>query len=301
MNRSIITALGVLILTLPVAGFGARYIASSGTGSQTESWIDSNGERPSTSTTIVYANPGQTEGWFPDTWLNEPNHYQYNMEWLDSQHVLSYPPSCRFSNSVYEAKTKILLLKNDTTYVAVAQSNEVTTGQLDGLTLKAHLEPVNAVGNQTRVDIFLPGTIECDPGLGEFTATVTGFGNAQKWWDGGTPNWRRTTQTLSVTYKPLVTLSAEFSPQTISMTGTVNTYIENSTDLIVTTSGGTNVEILWPEVNTVEYEQAGVWVKGHTQSVSVTDGANKINKRIRVRSSVAGSTTISVPVTMTLS
>ncbi len=300
MNRSILTALCALTMGLfPVAGLSQLYIATSAAGSQTESWLDVSGERDSAGDPYFHVTKDNVIAAYRDAYLTEPAHRTYNIEWLDGRYTLTYPPSCVFVQPTGGAYSQEYL-RNNGSNVAKAQSDAVTSGTLNGVILKHHLEPVNRTGNSTGVGIYLPGTIECSSGLGEFTATVTGFSNAQKWWDGGTPNWRRTTQTMSVTYKPLDTISAEFSPQTISMTGTVGTYIENRTDLIVTTSGGTKVVIEWPEVNTVEYGQAGEWVTGHTQSVSVTDGANKINKRIRVRSSEAGSTTISVPVTMTL-
>lgn len=301
MNRSILTALCALNLGLfPGVSLSQQYIATSATGSQTESWLDATGERDSVGQPYFYLDTTGVISKFKGVYLNEPHRRSYNIEWLDGRHTLTFPPSCVVgpdSGGAYSQQ--YLRMKGDN--VALAQADAILPGKkLNGVILTHHLEPVNKIGDTTGVGIMLPGNVECSPGLGEFTATVTGFSNAQKWWDGGTPNWRRTTQTVSVTYKPLDTISAEFSPQTISMTGTVNTYIENSTDLMIRTSGGTNAEIIWPDVNLVEYEQAGVWVKGHTQSVSVADGANKINKRIRVRSSVAGSTTISVPVTMTL-
>lgn len=301
MNRSILSVLCALTMCIfPVVCQSQQYIVKSATASQTESWLDAGGERESTGSPYVNWNKYAVWSHYQNVYLNEPTHRVYNIEWLDGAYTLTYPPSCVAKDTHGWGANAREILRQDGADVALSVSDTVNSGVLNGVVLKHHREPVNKTGNQTAVQVNLPGTVSCDSGLGEFTATVTGFSNAQKWWDGGTPNWRRTTQTLTVTYEPLVTVSAEFSPQTISMTGPVNTYIENSAYLIVTTSGGANVMIVWPEVNSVEYEQAGVWVKGHSQIVSVTDGANKINKRIRVRSSKAGSTTISVPVTMTL-
>lgn len=236
---------------------------------------------------------------FQTSWLNEPNHYAYELEWVDGAAHWAYPSSCTVPSGtgliafIIDAWNQI---NNDTPLHSAPNSETLT----DRLTV--HYEPVpSGARTSTQVRLISPTVIECDAGLGEFTVSVNSFLNAQKWWDGGTPNWRSTKQTLSIVYRPQRTVSAEFSPQTINMTGPVYTYIEDSTDLIVTTYGGTKVEVVWPDVNTVEYEQTGVWVKGHIQTVSVTDGVKKINKRIRVRSSVAGPTTISVPVSISLS
>lgn len=286
-----------VILTKPAQG--AVYEVFKGEASNTESWIDSVGERPSANGPWVHILDESVSVNFSLAYINEPNHTAYNIEWIDGQATYTYPAECsRIPGSV----------GNDLNFTVSAKGNDIgmkesVVGDATALsgTLTYHKEPVNMYLSATQAFYRVPKFIDCPSGLGEFSATVTGFLNIQKWWDGGTPNWRRTTQSFTVYYRPQTTISAEFSPHTISMTGPVNTYIENSTDLVITTSGGTKVEIVWPDVNLLEYEQAGVWMKGHTQSVSVTDGANKINKRIRVRSSVAGSTAISVPVTMTLS
>lgn len=302
MNRSILTALLAITMgAFPLSTNAQLYVAdeSSGFGTQTETWIDAGGQKEQN---VVPLEVNERVVWmhYPNAYINEPQHRYYNIEWMDGSYTLNYPASCVAAPGTTKAYAVEHLNTDSSPTVASSESNTVY-GPLNGAILKHHMEPVNKTGNKTTVALFLPGTVSCDSGLGEFSATGSGFSNVQKWWDGGTPNWRSTTQTFRITYKPLVTISAEFSPRTIFMTGVVNTYVENRTDLIVTTSGGTKVVIEWPEVNTVEYEQTGVWVKGHTQSVSVADGANKINKRIRVRSSEAGTTTISVPVTMTIS
>lgn len=303
MNRSILTALLAITMgAFPLSINAQLYVAdeASGFGSQTETWIDAGGQKERN---VDPFKVNERVVWvqYPNAYINEPNHRSYNIEWMDGSYTLYYPVSCVVAPNTTPAQAIEHLNSDSSPTVASSASNSVFSGPLNGVILNHHMEPVNKTGNMTAVSLFLPGTVACDSGLGEITATVSGFSNVQKWWDGGTPNWRRTTQTFRITYKPLVTISAEFSPPTISMTGVVNTYVENRTDLIVTTSGGTKVVIEWPEVNKVEYEQTGVWVKGHTQSVSVADGANLINKRIRVRSSEAGTSTINVPVTMTIS
>lgn len=301
MNRSILTALCATLVVFPLSINAQLYYAdaASGFGMQTEWWIDASGSKK---TTIQPFKVNKEVVWasFPAAFLNEPGRGTYNIEWMDGLYRTDYPRSCSVgpgSSGLWAGESL-----NDGITVATSITN-TEEGSLDPYNayLKHHLEPVNKIGNATAVNLFLPGTISCDPGLGEFTVTVTGYSNVKKWGN-GSPNARRTSQTFSIKYTPFAnTISAEFSPSTISMTGVVNTYIENRTDLVVTTSGGSTVVIEWPDVSTVEYEMAGGWVKGHTQSVSVADGANKINKRIRVRSSDPGTTTISVPVTMTLS
>lgn len=301
MNRSILTALcAITTVVFPLSINAQLYYAdgSSGLGTQTEWWIDASGSKKTT-TTPVKVDKRVVWVLFPKAYLNEPGRGSYNIEWMDGLYRTDYPRSCSVAPGSSPLHVNEHL--NYESSVATSQSEEVG-GSLDPfyVWLKHHLEPVNKIGKSTHVSLILPGTISCDPGLGEFTVTVTGYSNVKKWGN-GSPNARRTSQTFSIKYTPFATtISAEFSPSTISMTGVVNTYVENRTDLVVTTSGGTKVVIEWPDVSTVEYEQAGGWVKGHTQSVSVADGANKINKRIRVRSSDPGTTTISVPVTMTL-
>ena len=301
MNRTILTALCATLVVFPLSINAQLYYAdeASGFGTQTEWWIDAGGSKK---TTIKPYQVDKRLVWasFPTAFLNEPGRGSYNIEWMDGLYRTDYPRSCSVAPGSRALEACEYLNKGSgVAYSCTAEE----AGSLDPyyVYLKHHLEPVNKIGNSTAVNLFLPGTISCDPGLGEFTVTVTGYSNVKKWGD-GSPNARRTSQTFSIKYTPFATtISAEFSPSTISMTGVVNTYVENRTDLVVTTSGGTTVVIEWPDVSTVEYEKAGGWVKGHTQSVSVADGANRINKRIRVRSSDPGTTTISVPVTMTLS
>lgn len=226
---------------------------------------------------------------------------EIELQWLDGQYVLTYPSSCRTSDGTNVSSSAYYTALNANKAVAAYGTSVTDTGTINGKVGAFHLEPVNKTAVYTAVEYTLPAIIECDGKLGEINAQLQGTYNAQKWNDGNYPLSRTTSQAINLTYTPESSISAEFTPPTISMTGPVNSDLLRVTSLVITTSGGTTVEIEWPDVDLVEYEQDGVWMRSHLQSISVADGVNQIDKCIRVRSSTAGSTTISVPVTMTIS
>ena len=229
----------------------------------------------------------------------------YNIEWIDGDHTYNFPETCRPADDYVGGSAR----SNLRVYYQIRKDGTVQrewglknfTDSFADANMQLHVEPVNIVGDATHVNVEYPKYIECDAGLESVVATGTGHFNAQKWWDGVMPNNRSTIQTETVYYRPVASpISATFSPNTIQLKGTVNEYISTNSVLMITTSGGTKIEVEWPAVNLLEYGNNGDWIREHKQIVSVTDGLNKVDKQIRVRGTVAGTKTISVPVTITL-
>ncbi len=273
----------------------------------------------------AYSGTGQveTKGFDGDSWVTRTNMYQkgamvafkhesgfptthsYNLEWVDGDHKYNFPASCRPAEDYIGSSA----VSNLRVYYGIRNDGAGTrswlkynsTDSFGDADMRLYVEPVNVVGDETYADVEYPKYIECDAGLESVVATGTGHFNVQKWWDGVMPNNRTTIQTETVYYRPVSSpISATFSPNTIQLKGTVNEYISTNSVLMITTSGGTQIEVEWPAVNLLEYGNNGEWIREHNQIVSVTDGLNKVDKQLRVRGTVAGTKTISVPVTITL-
>lgn len=302
MKQLLIPLLSVVVVVSDVSkpSIAQLYEAVEARGTQDVTWINDEGATSNNAEVYYnYGSKGVVRLEFGLTSLDRSGN-QYSIEWVEGQNVLSFPPSCVRRDDNDGLWTSFRLQRPG--YASIAQYSPYQNGpELNGRTTHYRTEPVNDNATTSRVTHQYPKYVECDPGLGEFTATGTSTYDVQKWWDGVTPNKRRTEQHAFITYRAVGNFSAYFSPDTVDIAGSVNDYLEHNSNLMISTSGGTTVDIAWPDVNLVEYDMNGTWVKGHNQSVHVTDGPNKINKRLRVRSSVAGYTTISVPVTMTLS
>lgn len=304
MKRSILKHLTLYLLmgTPVVPCYGQTYVLQSVNVDTSENYLDSTQSvtHGNEFITVQDKNNNMTLISFAASPLNQ-DRKEYNLQWLDGTHTMNYPVSCRTPAGT-ATSSSVEYIALDASMNTVASGQSVTdAGTINETNGAFHLEPVNKTAAYTRVKYQLPTTVECDGNLGEFMGWVLGSYRAQKWNDGNYPQWRRTIQAIYLTYTPKSSISAEFTPPTISMTGPVNSDLLHVASLVITTSGGTTVEIEWPDVDLVEYEQDGVWMRSHLQSISVADGVNQIAKCIRVRSSMAGSTTISVPVTMTIS
>lgn len=154
----------------------------------------------------------------------------------------------------------------------------------------------------SNVEYKLGSTIECDGEYDEVNVMYWGDLRVDPRLHGQRPEYRITSQTITVTYRRAPSsIRADFFPNTLNLEGIINSHIETSSNLTITTNGGTSVVINWPRVDSVEYSQGGGWVKELSETISVHDGVNTIKKRFRLTSSVPGNTTVSVPVTLTLS
>lgn len=229
----------------------------------------------------------------------------FNIEWVEGKNVVNYPASCRSLpedtgqewGGYYVGFSLGAYMGENTDYTKIYELPD-----LNGASFAIRVEPANKPATSTSQSIRLPRYVECDASLGAFEATGNSVMTVQKWWDGITPNARTGSVLYTVKYRAAPTIiSAAFKPDTLQLEGTVNDYITTNSVLMITTAGGTKVEIAWPEVTSLEYEHEGVWTGGHEQLISVTDGANKVDKRMRVRGTVPGPKTISVPVIMTIS
>lgn len=278
-----------------------RYRAFEVSGTQTMSYI---GSSDTASVNIdSYSTVGSwTHIYLPTAHLSKQKK-EYNLEWLDLGDTITYPAQCRFTDEWVALNNGIRI----TTYLdRNGAGTEIdlyaNVADLHSTNNAAHKEPLNRAATGTGKTVRVPSYIECDPGLGTtIEAAGNGHVNAQIWWDGTVPNNRTTTQRYTIKYRIETNFSAAFKPDTISLVGPVGAYIPTNSVLLITTTGGTKVEIAWPDVNLIEYYNEGMWTGGHKQVVPVTDGTNQVEKRIRVRGEVSGPTTISVPVTMTLS
>lgn len=231
---------------------------------------------------------------------------KHNIEWLDGRDTLTYPASCRIlpeyvgqMNGGFSTRYSVSAFNEGQ---GVNYWETYANSLLPGASLSKRVEPVNRNGTSTGQLTRLPRFVECDASIGAFDATGVSVLSVQKWWDGVLPNVRTSTMSYTVKYRATSSIiSAAFKPDTIQLTGKVKDYITTNSVLVITTTGGTKVEIVWPSVGLLEYEHEGVWTGGHDQQIAVTDGENKVDKRIRVRGTVPGHQTISVPVTMTIS
>ena len=228
------------------------------------------------------------------------------LEWGEFSDTVKYPKSCNLLPEDIAGPGRVSI--NSYFYTGgdgkiLLGTTRNTTQSLELVTNNGRREPYNVTAQRSGKVVRLPRYIDCDPADGDvIVATGDGYLNAQKWWDGGTPNSRTSSYKYSVTYRAAPTIiSAAFTPDILQLTGSVKEYITTNSVLMIATKGGTRIEIAWGDVNNLQYERDGTWTGGHRQVVSVTDGATKVVKLIRVRGEVAGPTLFSVPVTVTIS
>lgn len=290
----------VMVATIPET-HAVRYRAFEVSGTQTLSYIGSTGT--ASQNVDSYSTVGSwTDVYLPTAPLSKQN-LEHNLEWVDIGDTITYPAQCRFTDEWVALNNGIriyTLLDRNGGGTGISQYANVA--DLHSTNHTERIEPINKVATGTAKRVRVPSYIECDPGLGTtIEAAGNGYVNAQIWWDGTVPNNRTTTQRYTIKYRIETNFSAAFKPDTIRLVGPVGAYLSTNSVLLITTTGGTKVEIAWPDVNLIEYYNEGMWTGGHKQVVPVTDGTNQVEKRIRVRGEVPGPTTISVPVTMTLS
>lgn len=184
----------------------------------------------------------------------------------------------------------------DTEYTRVHESDFPYNGAIRDEPYKG---PSNATKSQ--LEYSVPGTIECS---NDAEPSITGMRtvelNLQKWWDGNVPNQRVHQLAVELVYRKKGAVTARFEPNNIELHGKVGQYLTATTKLVINTQGGSQIDVTWPDVSDVEYNSDSGWIRGHTSIIAVNDGVTAIDKQLRIKGSVAGSYTISVPVTVTL-
>ncbi|MEE7414665.1 hypothetical protein [Escherichia marmotae] len=245
-------------------------------------------------TTYDFYTPSDLRYTFDQVFLKDSK-TEYELAWIDgSWTIRGLPQDCDISSAYVEIRTR----DNGSGYT---HSPHIP---LSEGTVTWHEEPVPRLVVLTSTYFEVPRTLVCSKDLGDvIEGGAVGYLNAQKLGVGRAPNNRTVKEYVNWTYKrsTVVSVSAQFKPNEIQLSGQVGKPIITTATLEITTSGGSKVNVEWPDVPGVSYKIDGLWVNKGSSTVSVSDGFNRQTIDIKVTGDQAIQRTYSIPVSITLS
>lgn len=305
MKRSV---LKLLLCAIPLSMMGELYAATykltSVNGTESVTYLDD----PRTTSKPLTCNVSGYQGTAcpPVPYPLNPNSVnwdkRYNMEWIDFTIDYQYPASCTLDSPAYGVLGQTYAAGRLTevgNHRAVVEFQKKTSGPVSR-SEHGRVEPVNKVGDETQLEIIYPVKIRCDKNVGPITATIVATLNAQKWWDGNTPNNRQHKRVIDLEYTEDTSFTASFEPRTIHLSGEVNKYLMTESTLNVFTSSVERVSIALPASELIEYKNDGEWVKQYTKELDLSGSGGSHTLSLRVRSATPGHRLINIPATVTV-
>ncbi|EFB1110861.1 hypothetical protein FK765_25630 [Escherichia coli] len=256
-------------------------------GTQTATYLDTTYSTTSSSPWNVLGHPSTSRNLLGDPRGQSRN---YNIEWLDAGIILDIPGKCVINESwgaIFE-----LALLNSGPYVLrdFVYSNTEK--------LYYHKEPVNIVASST-VGWFGPPVLKCDS-VTDQTIEVgwTSYHNAQKWWDGGTPNYRTVKTSGVLMYNRKASfVNIQLHPTVITLKGAAGTLLETEVTASIQSDGP--VRLSAPAVTGVQYENLSNWKDDLSVSISdVSEQGKNVLVRLRVSGGKPGDNSYQIPFTV---
>lgn len=164
-------------------------------------------------------------------------------------------------------------------------------------TLVFHKEPVNIIGYGTR-GLFYPPDLECESNETNIVVGWSSYDNAQKWWDGSTPNYRTVTSEGVLIYNAKgTTVTISLNPDVIYLKGPVGSLVE--TQVMVRIKSDGPVRLSAPEVTGVQYEHLSNWEDVLDVIISdVSEQGRPVSVRLGVTGGKTGDNTYRIPFTV---